>query len=175
MRARCMAGPACVLPNSGAATDAAMGGTMKSVLALFALSALLSAAPGRAEKQISTLEDVVPGRELLVLDEDNGGSVKLAPNDTLVVRLRANPSTGTTWYMVLSPGSLVELTGHSYTPDPHPPGSVGSGGYEEFRFRPTRAAASRSYMMREWLRMLNLRSWEPGVKDGTLWEIEINE
>jgi predicted secreted protein len=154
--------------------DATKGGVMKYARALFALSVLLGAAPGGAEEQGATVDPVSnAGHEVIVTDKDGEGSVSLGPDDTLVVRLRANPSTGFSWYTVLAPDSLIELIGHVYTPNV--PVTPGSEGVEEFRFRPTSAAAGRSFREHEWFRMLSLRPFEPGVRGATLWEIEVVE
>lgn len=152
--------------------DVVVGGAMKYVHALFALSvALVGAASSRADPAPASSE---PVHEIVVTDDDMGKTVNLGPDDILVVQLRSNPTTGSSWYTVLSPSSLITLVGHSYTEDPHPPGYAGVGGVEEFRFRPT-SAASMSYQSGEWFRMLNLRSFDRGVTGAPLWEIRILE
>lgn len=116
-----------------------------------------------------------PSHEIVVTDEDMGKTLNLGPDDILVVRLRANPTTGSSWFTVLAPGSLIALVGHSYTPDPHPPGWVGGGGVEEFRFKPTAAVVGRSYQLSEWFKMLEMRPFERGISGAKLWEIQIVE
>jgi predicted secreted protein len=147
---------------------------MKYAHALFVVSALLNPASGRVAEHGSTLPaDTSAGHEVVVTGENAERKVPLKPGDILVVRLRANPSTGYAWYTVLSPTSLIESSGYSYIPDL--PILPGSGGVEEFRFKPRSAAKGRTFERHEWFRMLSLRSFEPGVSGGTLWEIEIVE
>jgi len=135
---------------------------MKFATALFGVSIFLGAASSRG--------DLPPKREIVVTDEDMGKTVNLGAGDTLVVRLRSNPSTGYSWYTVLAPSSLITLVGHTYTPDRSPSRPIGAGGVEEFRFR--RASAAQGA---EWFRMLSLRPFERGVSDARLWEVQIVE
>ncbi|MDI1450437.1 protease inhibitor I42 family protein [Polyangium sp. 6x1] len=104
-------------------------------------------------------------------DADRGHEVTLRRGDTLVVRVQSNPSTGTSWYTVLAPGSIVKASGHRYSAGPCPHGAVGCGGVEEFRFAP--AMNVTTSQAAEWLRLLYLRPFEPGIEGATLWQVHV--
>ncbi|MDI1437306.1 protease inhibitor I42 family protein [Polyangium sorediatum] len=109
-------------------------------------------------------------REIVLLDADNGKSVTLQQGDELILRLESNPSTGTSWHMVLSPTSLLRLSEHQYIPGRCSGGTVGCPGIEEFHFVP---AVSASFEMGEWMRMLYLRPFEPGIEGAKLWQVDV--
>ena len=118
---------------------------------------------------LTFLAPAAPARTVVVTNANNEKSVTLAKGDTLVVRLASNPSTGFSWSVVYDPnGPLAPLGKTRYTPAPHPPHILGGGGTAEFRFTVLQSADSGEG---EWLRLLYLRPFAPGVKDAQLWEI----
>ncbi|MDI1475968.1 protease inhibitor I42 family protein [Polyangium sp. y55x31] len=128
------------------------------VLAL--VSVLVGLWPARAQ-----------AREIVVTNADNGHEVTLRRGDTLIVRVESNPTTGSSWYTVLAPGSIVKVSRHLYNARPCPGGAVGCGGVEEFRFTPT---TNTTVQVAEWLRMLYLRPFEAGIEGATLWQVHVN-
>ena len=109
-------------------------------------------------------------REVIVTNADSGHEVTLRRGDTLVVRVESNPTTASSWYTVLAANSLVKVSGHRYIAGPCPHGAVGCGGVEEFRFAPT---TNTTVQTAEWLRMLYLRPFEPGIEGATLWQVHV--
>ncbi|MDC0745444.1 protease inhibitor I42 family protein [Polyangium mundeleinium] len=109
-------------------------------------------------------------REIVLRDADNGKTVTLQQGDELILRLESNPSTGYSWYMVLSPTSILKLSKHRYIAGRCPGGAVGCPGIEEFHFVP---AGSASFEMGEWMRMLYLRPFDPGIEGATLWQVDV--
>ena len=112
-------------------------------------------------------------REVVVTDANNGQEVTLQRGDTLVVRLASNPTTAYSWHTVLSPTSIVSLSRARYIPGPCPAGNVGCGGIDEFRFVPSARALGATFQMGEWLRMLSLRPFDPGVEGAQLWQVDV--
>jgi inhibitor of cysteine peptidase len=81
----------------------------------------------------------------------NGKSLELKRGDTLVVRLDANPTTGYDWAIVGKPKCL-RLVGRSFVAPP--PGLVGAGGKDVFRFSAKKGRGK--------LQLVYRRSWEKG-------------
>ncbi|MDO8736813.1 MAG: protease inhibitor I42 family protein [Thermoleophilia bacterium] len=76
------------------------------------------------------------GATLDVAERDSGSSVALKPGATLEVTLSSNPSTGYHWVVSsIDTGSLQQVGGAEYTPDPDSEGLIGSGGTDTFRFK----------------------------------------
>jgi inhibitor of cysteine peptidase len=82
----------------------------------------------------------------------NGKSFELKRGDTLVVRLDANPTTGYDWAIVGKPKCL-RLVGRSFVAPP--PGLVGAGGTDVFRFSVKKGRGK--------LQLVYRRSWEKGI------------
>jgi predicted secreted protein len=51
----------------------------------------------------------------VVTDEDKGGDVQLKVGDLLELRLKANPVSGTTWYVHPKSTALLKLSGETQT------------------------------------------------------------
>ncbi|HYD81338.1 MAG TPA: protease inhibitor I42 family protein [Paucimonas sp.] len=83
-----------------------------------------------------------------MLDEQQSGrSVELAQGESLVVRLKENPTTGYRWTVESADGLTLEGDGGGAA------GAPGTAGLHEFRFRALQAG-------RHELRMKHWREWE---------------
>ena len=92
-----------------------------------------------------------PPPPLSVTEANSGGTVALAPEQRLIVRLPSNPTTGYRW-------SLVQQTAGVLEPDGAPTyeqgsGGAGAGGTETWKFVPIKAGE-------ETLRLEYRRLWE---------------
>jgi inhibitor of cysteine peptidase len=92
-----------------------------------------------------------PPPPLSVTEANSGGSVTLARDQRLIVRLPSNPSTGYRWSLAQQAAGLLE-------PDGAPTyeqgsGGAGGGGTETWKFVPTKAGE-------ETLRLEYRRLWE---------------
>jgi len=58
------------------------------------------------------------------------------------ISLASNVSTGYSWEPVFD-ASAIELVGREYKADPAPPGMVGSGGKDFFRFKPLKSGETK--------------------------------
>lgn len=72
----------------------------------------------------------------IMLDENaNGRQIELAPNQTLVVTLPANPTTGYSWEIAALDPEIVQQAGEAtFTPMTTDQARVGAGGTETFQF-----------------------------------------
>ncbi|MDC3960425.1 protease inhibitor I42 family protein [Polyangium jinanense] len=132
---------------------------MRKLYSYSAILALVGMMPASAQ-----------AREIVLSNADNGKRVTVQSGDEVILRLESNASTGYSWHMVLSPTSIMKLTQHRYVPGRCPGGAVGCPGIEEFHFVP---AVSASHELGEWLRMLYLRPFDPGVAGATLWQVDV--
>jgi inhibitor of cysteine peptidase len=87
------------------------------------------------------------------------GEVDLAAGGELKVALAANPSTGYTWEVSVTPDpAVLEQVGESvYEPTPTDTMVVGSGGTMTFEFRATGAGTTT-------VELVYRRPWEEGVE-----------
>jgi len=96
------------------------------------------------------------GQEVWVTEEDSGGTVTIGLDDSLIVALDSNPTTGFSWALVsISNTSVVMNVSNEYIPNPTPTGEpiVGSGGEEIWTFAPQAAGTST-------IEMMYARPWE---------------
>ena len=97
------------------------------------------------------------GQEVWVTEEDAGGTVTIGMEDSLIVALDSNPTTGYSWALVsISDESVLQKVSDEYIPAPTPTEEpiVGSGGEEIWTFAPQAAGTSI-------IEMEYIRSWEP--------------
>ncbi len=87
---------------------------------------------------------------------DDGRQVALRVDNVLVVELPANRTTGYSWAVSATAGSVLERDGEPLYLEQVPPGRVGAGGTEVWRFRATRPG-------RQSLRFEYRRPWEKSV------------
>ena len=85
---------------------------------------LLAACGGETEPQTLTLAD-------------SGTTVRLAPQETIEVRLESNATTGYEWHVLGDEldTDVVEVVSSEYVPDETEEPIAGSGGTEVWRFR----------------------------------------
>ena len=97
-----------------------------SALLLFALMLVARPlqSPGAAQKKASPL--------VVVTDQDNGKDIDLPTGDTLVLRLKSNPSTGYTWTIKRGP-SILRLVKTSTKKSGQTGHVVGGPVIQEFR------------------------------------------
>jgi len=91
-----------------------------------------------------------------VTEADNGKIIAAQVGSTVEVKLAGTPTTGYEWTLV-STSSALPLSSSPYTPDPAPPGWVGTGGVYSFLFNVGSAAAGAQHT----LKLAYQRSWEP--------------
>ena len=92
-----------------------------------------------------------PPAPLSVTEANSGGSVALAHNQQLVVRLPSNPTTGYRWSLAQQSTPVLEPEGApTYEKGA---GDAGAGGTETWRFAPTKAGEGT-------LRLEYRRLWE---------------
>jgi inhibitor of cysteine peptidase len=95
-----------------------------------------------------------PPPPLSVTEANSGGSVTLARDQRLIVRLPSNPSTGYRWSLAQQATGVLEPDGApTYEPGSPGAGTAGAGGTETWKFVPTRAGE-------ETLRLEYRRLWE---------------
>ncbi|MDI6901394.1 MAG: protease inhibitor I42 family protein [Anaerosomatales bacterium] len=93
---------------------------IKVMVAAFVVAALLAVAGCDAAAS-----------EVIIDDQDDGGSVRLGIGQVLVVRLPANPTTGFTWTAAETPAFLERLGEPEFSPESD---ALGAGGIQEFRY-----------------------------------------
>lgn len=76
-----------------------------------------------------------PTTRVTLTDSDFGHAATVAAGEAFTVALDENPTTGYSWHCSWDPTSRLELTADTYTPDPAPPGMVGSGGTRTFTLK----------------------------------------
>ena len=105
--------------------------------------------------------------EVQLTQDDDGKTVTVALDGTLIVALTSNPSTGYSWAVVADEPTNLELDGE---PTYVPPGSttpvVGAAGTEVFTFKAIKAGTSK-------LSMAYSRSFESGVAPEETFEVTV--
>jgi predicted secreted protein len=111
--------------------------------------AILAAAIGVLCLSVSQLQ----AKDLVLTEQDGGKTVTAILQQTILVQLRGNATTGFTWLLTGTNGNSVSATGPStYTPDPG--GAVGAGGTFSFPFVAQKAGDTTLSFSYE-------RPWEP--------------
>ncbi len=111
--------------------------------------------------------DASPSHTIVVTDEANGTTVSLRPGQTLVVRLKANPTTGYRWELIKVNQAILKLTGKAgYTPSISDQQIVGSGGTAEWRFE---AVGSGTTV----LTLHYLRPWTSNAKPAKMFSLTV--
>ncbi len=105
--------------------------------------------------------------EVQLTKADNGKTVTVALDGTVIVALASNPSTGYSWAVVATEPANLELDGE---PTYVPPGSttpvVGAAGTEVFTFKAIETGTSK-------LSMAYARSFETGVAPEETFEVTV--
>ena len=128
-------------------------------VALFGVGLLLGLGCGETaatQAPTPTPTQTPVGQEVWVTEEDSGGTVTIGMEDSLIVALDSNPTTGFEWALVsISNTSVVTNVSNEYIPNPTPTGEpiVGSGGEEIWTFAPQAAGTSI-------IEMMYARPWE---------------
>jgi len=106
--------------------------------------------------------------EVNVNEDDAGSQVELEQGQILVVTLESNPTTGYSWEVVETQGSVLEQMGEAEfkQSDTGEPPLVGAGGWEIFRFK----AISAGQMT---LKLSYRRPWEEGVEPVKTFSIQV--
>jgi len=89
---------------------------------------------------------------------DAGRVVAVNPDDTIVVQLEENPTTGYLWKVEQSDSRVLELTSQEY--EPAAAGGIGGGGARKMVFRAKQSGTSP-------LLLKCVRQWEPDNVLGT--------
>ena len=146
-------------------------GTMKSTtLTAFAVIALVPTLTPIARAAARPA-----GRTVTLTDSDNNKPVTVHPGDTLVVKLGSHADGGYTWNLVYEPGTekeppLLKFTGHTHAGGGKMPGDSGE---DEFRFTVSRWPGMQSATSAAWLRLLDLRPWEPNIQGASSWQAHV--
>ena len=133
-----------------------------AALALLLFSLMLVAqppqSPGAPQKSASSV--------VTITDEDNGKDIDLPAGDTLVLRLKSNPSTGYSWAIKgdPSPLRLVESSTKKNAQTGH---AVGAPVTQEFRL--TAVSAGMASLTLEYR-----RPWEYNVAPAKTFKVKVN-
>ena len=145
-----------------------------ALLGVALLGSALRADPPPAQGPMTLLGPALSLR--VVTDRDNGKTFTLPPDTTLVVRLRANRTTGYDWNLLVPSHAPLTLSGPpTYTPDKVAPGivgagGVGAGGVEEFTFAPHyQPGITQAF----YLRLLSLTPFRAGIAGASLFEVHV--
>ena len=109
-------------------------------------------------------------RTRVLTEANRGSSVTLKTGETLMVRLPDNASTGNVWSLVTMPDSPVALRSQRRLRSKAATGVVGAAGIHEFRFV---AVGKAAFSRVTYLKLLQLRPFEKGIANATLWEIKV--
>ncbi len=105
----------------------------------------------------------------VITEADKGGQVHLQTGDTLVVRLKSNPSTGYMWYVHPDSTPLLKLVGQMQIKAVGPSteqGVVGRPILQVFKFEAIRAGGGV-------LLLRYVRSWEKSAPDEERFEVHV--
>lgn len=118
--------------------------------------------------------DLKTAKTVTRTDNDTGKPVSLDAGDTLIVRLKANATTGYAWQVTTPMPAYLTLKSSQYAADPHPPGFVGGGGIQTFRFYATPSQTAAQGTHRLDLRLVYRRSFDPRtVKPAQMWHAPV--
>jgi inhibitor of cysteine peptidase len=136
-----------------------------SIVAGLLIGLVLIAGCGPA-RQINFGADVAKAEasEVNLLGNDNGGQIELAKGQILVVTLESNPTTGYSWEVVSSEGSILRQVGEAeFNPQSD---LIGAPGVEIFRFEAAGAGQTE-------LKMVYHRPWEKDVEPLQTFSVQV--
>ena len=133
-----------------------------AALALLLFSLMLVAqppqSPGAPQKSASSV--------VILTDEDNGKEIDLPAGDTLMLRLKSNPSTGYSWAIKGDPSPL-RLVKSSTKENAQTGHAVGAPVTQEFRL--TAVSAGMASLTLEYR-----RPWEYNVAPAKMFKVKVN-
>jgi inhibitor of cysteine peptidase len=97
---------------------------------------------------------------------EDGQEIRIEQEDTLLVVLESNPSTGYQWEVTEIDPSILELTDDTYHPDADSAMGVGAAGTQRLTFKP--AGEGRTH-----LALAYRRSWETEVEPADTFAVDI--
>lgn len=107
--------------------------------------------------------------ETILTEADNGKTVRLAPQEEVMIALSANPTTGYSWEMVeQGADAAVIVVASEFRPSAGSPERVGAGGVEYFRLRLRKAG-------RFPVTLVYRRSWEKEKEPERIFRIILEE
>ena len=121
-----------------------------TVLAVYSIAVLI----GRSARLEAAAPDA-PGSAITVTDQDNGKSIEVAKDGTVMVRLASNPTTGYGWNLAGDPAPL-ELVKSDFARDPQARNMAGAGGTQTLQFVAPAAGSAA-------LKLEYRRPWEKDV------------
>jgi inhibitor of cysteine peptidase len=121
---------------------------------------------GALQTASSTPSAKASAAALIVTDQDNGKDVDLTSGGTLIVKLKANPSTGYAW-VVSGDASPLRLEKTTYVKNSQSAKVVGAPGMQVLRF-----GAHASGMAN--LTVIYRRSWEYNVPPAKTFSLRVN-
>ena len=133
------------------------------IAALSLVAVLLSA---QTKPTSSAKDKNIASRAVTVTDIDNGKDIDLPSNETLIVKLGSNPSTGYNWAVLGDPAPL-QLQKTSYRKNPKSSQAVGVPGVQIFQFSASSAGIAN-------LSLGYRRSWEYNVPPAKSFSVRVN-
>jgi predicted secreted protein len=111
----------------------------------------------REKRELATSTPHSLYRAITLAEADSGKAIDIGPDERVVVRLGANPTTGYRWSLLTSgSNSLTSLAAAEYTQEAGADGKTGTGGTESWYFQANRSG-------QEELRFEYRRPWEQYV------------
>ena len=134
------------------------------MLALFCFSCGLVAETPQTAKPGSTKKAAPP--TVTVTDQDNGKDIDLTTGDTLIVKLKSNPSTGYKWTVAGDPSPL-RLAKSTYVKNTQSSKAAGAPGVQVLRFNAEGSGVTN-------LTLVYRRSWEYNVAPAKSFSLRAN-
>lgn len=104
----------------------------------------------------------VQAGHLVVTEEQNKATITAGLNNTVILKLNENPTTGFQWNLTTSPGLVV--TADTYQPSS--PQLMGSGGVRSWYLKAVRAGTQE-------IKAVYMRSWEPVTGNETIFTLTV--
>lgn len=111
-----------------------------------------------------------PAEPRVLTRADSGSDITLQAGKILVVRLPDMSSSGYLWSLVEHPDMPVKVVTQQRIRGNAAPGVVEAPGIHEWTF----VATAASFGRRSYLKLLQLRPFEPGITNAELWEVRLS-
>jgi len=142
---------------------------MKGILVL-ALGLIITAAVAAGTVACANEATTNSGspKEVPVDTSYSGKTVEVSVDDSVIITLDSNPTTGFSWALKeISDGSVLQEAGHEYNaPQPTEPPLLGAGGKEVWTFKALKKGTSN-------ISMEYRRPWEQGVQPAETFSLTV--
>ncbi len=135
----------------------------RGMLALLLTMVLCTGVGGQ---QTATLAAKAPSNDVVLTENDNGRDIDLTTNNTLIVKLSSNPSTGYAWSVAGDPAPL-KLQKSTFRKSKAKNGMVGASGTAVFQLTASSAGMTN-------LTLVYRRSWEYNVPPMKTFSVRVN-